>query len=162
MNKLFFITGAEGAGNSSIIHYLNNAVSKTKVYDFDEKGVPSNPPLQWRLDTTDYWIKKSIENSKKGFSTIISGLSFPSEIKKSKYFEKAPDIYFCLLDLNEKEREKRLIRRDASKEVINDTEQLINLKKEFQDLNNSKIINTNNKEIQQVAEEIIKWVDKKI
>lgn len=82
MSKLFFIIGAEGAGNTSIIPHLKTLSENIRAYDFDEKGVPLNPPIQWRLNTTDYWIKKSIKNSKNNINTIISGLSFPSEIKR--------------------------------------------------------------------------------
>tara|TARA_Y100000034_G_C6645321_1_gene282261 strand:+ start:199 stop:435 length:237 start_codon:yes stop_codon:yes gene_type:complete len=65
MTKLYFITGAEGVGKSSIIPILKKKFPEIDVHDFDEVGVPENPPLQWRYDTTLHWLNVAIKNQKK-------------------------------------------------------------------------------------------------
>ncbi len=81
MTKTIFITGAEGTGKTSLIPYLKKDLN-FEIHDFDEVGVPSNPPLQWRLDTTKYWLKIANENKKKGKNTLIAGLIFPEEVER--------------------------------------------------------------------------------
>jgi dephospho-CoA kinase len=157
MTKTYFITGAEGTGKTSIIPYLKEKLLDLDIHDFDEVGVPLNPPLKWRLDTTLYWIKKAIQNQKKEISTCIIGLSFPKEINEFKESKKINKIDFLLLDVNIKERERRLKKRKSSKEVIKDLEQLKELKKQFK---NKKVINTSKLSIEETAKKIIKYLKK--
>ena len=60
MNKLkiFFITGTNSAGKSTIVPILRRNLSdKFIVYDFDEVGVPKNVDAKWRQQTTNYWLE---------------------------------------------------------------------------------------------------------
>lgn len=155
--KTYFITGAEGTGKTSIVPILKKYLPEIDIHDFDEKGVPLNPPLKWRLDTTLYWIKKAIKNQKKEISTCILGLSFPKEINQFKESKKIKHINFLLLDINQKEREQRLSKRNSSKEVIKDLRQLKELRKQFK---KEKIIDTSNLSIENVAQKVIKYIKK--
>jgi hypothetical protein len=105
MTKVYFITGAEGVGKTAIIDGLKRKFPKIKIYDFDEVGVPQNPPLQWRLNTTLYWIRVALKNQQRKKSTCILGLSFPSEIRSFEEFKNLENINFFLLDLSTRERE---------------------------------------------------------
>ncbi|MFC1710746.1 hypothetical protein ACFLZJ_01150 [Nanoarchaeota archaeon] len=155
MAKTFFITGAEGTGKTSIIPYLKENLPNLEIHDFDEVGVPENPPLQWRLDTTLYWIKIAEKNQEKNLSTCIIGLSFPSEVNDFKESEKLNKISFCLLDVNKEEREKRLGKRNASNEVIADIDPLNKLRNEIKKL---KVIDTSNLSIEETANKVINWI----
>src|SRR3989344_5415159 len=158
MPKLYFITGAEGVGKSSIIPLLKKQFPKIEIHDFDEVGVPENPALQWRYNTTLHWLEIAIENQKRAQSTIIAGLSFPNEVSKFKEYKKIK-IVFCLLDVHKKERENRLQKRNAPKELINDLYQLHLLRKKLKITKfEKKIINTTNMSIKQTAEKIINWI----
>lgn len=154
-----FITGAEGVGKSSIIQRLKQYFYYIDIHDFDEVGVPKNPPLSWRLDTTKYWIKKAIENQSKGISTCILGLCFPEEVKSFDEFKKLNEVIFCLLDIDEKEREKRLIKRNASKEVIEDTENLYELKRQIKKVKGI-IINVSRLSINETFEKVKEAINK--
>jgi dephospho-CoA kinase len=158
MANVFFITGAEGAGNSSIIKFLRDLFVGFDVHDFDEVGVPNNPPLQWRLDTTEYWLKVAAKNTKINVSTIISGLSFPSEVNKSPSFEDTANIFFCLLDVSESERKRRLEKRGASQNVIADTNQLHMMRDEFRRCSNCFVIDTTSKNLQEVERKVASWI----
>ncbi len=156
--KTFFITGAEGAGKTSIIPILKKKLQNIEVHDFDEVGVPLNPTLQWRVNTTRHWIKTAIKNQKKGISTCIVGLCFPSEVKSLKE-SLFLELRFCFLEVSQKERETRLRKREASQEVIADLEQFNQLKKEAKNIPLAKKINTSSLSVHHVAQKIIHWIE---
>ena len=153
MIKIFFITGAEGVGKSTLIKVLKNKLKKTKIYDFDEVGVPINPPLSWRYKTTKHWLKVANKNNK---DTMVIGLSFPKEILR--FSNSKENLYFCLLDINIKEREKRLKKRGAQKEVIKDLKELKNLREQFKHLKHFKKINVSNLKPNEIANKIFDWI----
>lgn len=161
MESLYFITGAEGVGKSSIIEILRIRFPNIDVHDFDEVGVPDNPDLQWRYDTTLHWIKVAIENQKKGVSTIIAGLSFPNEVLMYKDYEEMGKVLFCLLDVHESERARRLCKRNASKNVIEDLCQLHQLREKFKEIKfENVIIDTTGISIKDVEEKVVEWIEK--
>jgi len=157
MAKTYFITGSEGTGKTSILPLLKKEFPERDIHDFDEVGVPINPPLKWRLDTTLYWIKKAIKNQKKGISTFIIGLSFPNEITNFEESKKLDKINFILLDVSEKEREKRLENRNALQDVIKDLKQLKELRRQFK---KEDIIDTSNLSIEETSKQVIKQIKK--
>jgi len=162
MAKLYFITGACGTGKSSIIPYLKKNLEGFDIHDFDEVGVPENPTVQWRKDTTDYWLKVASENAKKDISTLIVGLSIPQEVRNSQYFSSAPKIYYCLLDISEEERCKRLSKRGASKELIEDLEELVGLRKWVSESDFEYIIiDTAGRSIEETSEKVISWIKRR-
>jgi thymidylate kinase len=154
-----FITGAEGVGKSSILEKIKLELPETEVHDFDEVGVPKNPPLKWRLDTTLHWLKFAMNKQSKKINVCIIGLSFPKEIKSFGEFKKLKNVYFLLLDINEKEREKRLVKRGASREVISDKRSLVELRKQIKNVD-GKIIDTSNLSINDVSSKLIKFLEK--
>ena len=155
MTKTIFITGAEGTGKTSLLPYLKKDLN-FEIHDFDEVGVPSNPPLQWRLDTTKYWLKIANENKKKGKNTLIAGLIFPEEVERYDEYGSL-NIEFILLDISKEERKKRLVKRKSEQELIEESERINELKKQFEKTKfKTNIINVNSKTIEETAEEIIK------
>lgn len=83
--SVFFITGTSGSGKTTLTHYLKSKLPKDlfEVYDFDENGVPANPDKTWRQETTDSWLIKAQENSAEHKSTVICGVTVPSEVLSS-------------------------------------------------------------------------------
>ena len=81
--SVIFITGVCGVGKTSLIPHLSSHLDSDKwvIVDFDQKGVPDNASREWRLETTQKWIKFAEENEKKGMNTIVCGFSRPSEIQ---------------------------------------------------------------------------------
>ena len=152
---IYFISGAEGVGKSTIIFHIKKKLKKKRVYDFDSIGVPRNPPLSWRHKTTKHWLKVSEKNEELGKDTIIIGLSFPKEVRR---FSKRKDTRFILLDISIKEREKRLRKRRAEEGVIKDTAQLIALRKDFRSLKNKRIINVSKLTPAQTSTKLLKFL----
>ncbi|MCH7568602.1 MAG: hypothetical protein IIA87_04230 [Nanoarchaeota archaeon] len=158
VSNSYFITGAEGAGKSSLVPLIKKRFPNIDVHDFDSVGVPPNPQLQWRLDTTLHWIKIALKNQEKNKSTCIIGLSFPSEVEEFEESKKLNKILYCLLDMHEKERKKRLRKRNTP-EMIEDLEQLNKLREDFKQTKyKTNIIDTSNLSLNEVANEIIDWL----
>lgn len=160
MNKIIFITGSCGVGKTSIVPLLKETLSDYDIYDFDELGVPENPPLSWRHETTKHWLKVARENLENNKSTIISGLSIPSEIEE---FAKdlLDKIYMILLDISIDEREKRLKLRTADEELICDLEEVEGLRKWVPESNlkGKEILDVTHLSIEETAEKIVKIVE---
>jgi hypothetical protein len=92
MKKIYFVTGVNGVGKTSVIPYLKSMLrDKFEVHDFDERGVPDNVGRQWRIEETDYWIKLGEVNFQKGIITVVCGFARPSE-------QNNPSVGFILLD----------------------------------------------------------------
>jgi hypothetical protein len=158
MTKTIFILGAEGVGKSSVLDLLKKEFLGIDFYDFDEVGVPEDPSLQWRLDTTLHWINKSLENQKKGKITCVLGLFFPEELKGFENFEKLKEVSFCLLNVGERERERRLKKRGATKEVIEDVENLLGLRKQIKEIT-GKVIDTSKLSIEETFERLKDFIE---
>ncbi len=107
--KIYFVSGANTAGKSTIIPLLKKALpAYFHIHDFDERGVPNSVTTDWRKNETKHWLRLAMRNSKKGFSTIICGLSMPEEIYG---VEKSKKIIFILLDISAQQIGKRMRQR---------------------------------------------------
>jgi thymidylate kinase len=107
--KIYFITGVNTAGKSTMVPLLKkNLSSYFDIHDFDERGVPDNVDGKWRQKETKYWLRVGIRNIKKEISTIVCGLSLPEEIFK---VSKSKKIKIAFLDVSAKEISKRLRKR---------------------------------------------------
>lgn len=90
------------------------------VHDFDENGVPQNPSKEWRQETTDIWIQISNENEKNKISTVICGVSVPSEILNSPSLNKDTDLVFGILHADDEVIKNRLKERGWNDQLIQD------------------------------------------
>lgn len=167
MKKLYFVTGVNGVGKTSVIEHLKSMLGDSfEVHDFDERGVPNNVGRQWRIDETKYWIDLGIANYDKGRKTVVCGFARPSE-------QNNPDVGFILLDASEETIKSRLWNRYKTPESIEIIERVSGKKVDqfIQDnINFSgtireegkqygiKIINTDDLNPGKVAQEIIKEI----
>jgi len=160
MENIFFITGTPGVGKTSIINLLKKTLNKFEIHDFDDVGVPNNPSLNWRYQTTKHWLKIGKENLEKNKSTIICGLTIPQEIEKYMLTELEGKIYIFLLDVSIKEREKRLKLRNADQKLIDDLEEVIGLREWVpkSKLKGKNIINTTKLSIKEVTNNVEKLI----
>lgn len=100
MAKIYFVTGVNGIGKSTLLHTLAPMLDATfDLHDFDERGVPDNADADWRLSETVHWINLGQRNLLEDRSTIICGYSKLSEIEQARHASGA-DIRICLLDAN--------------------------------------------------------------
>lgn len=110
-NTFYFVAGASGSGKTAIIVDLQKTLGDTvSVYDFDSIGVPEGADKTWRQESTEKWLQRLLKENKDAclIGQIVLGelLACPS----AKQLEK---INFCLLDVSDAERIKRLKKRNT-------------------------------------------------
>lgn len=176
MSKIFFITGVNGVGKSTIVSYLKQILYEDKfvVYDFDARGVPPDADRRWRISETKYWLSEGNRLSKEGKNTVICGFVKPSDFEEYNLINReSPEIILILLDAKSEIIRQRLINRytkngifDQSQTVIGKPiDKFINdnvwfaeqIKSEFEKLNSS-IIDTSNLIPEEVAKKTAKII----
>jgi broad-specificity NMP kinase len=118
---IFFITGTSGAGKTTLQNNLELHLDQDtyEIYDFDQNGVPENADAAWRQKTTDYWLMRAHENAAKNKSTVICGVSVPTEVMHSMVKVQEP-IYFGFIQIADQIIHSRLERRGWSEQLIQD------------------------------------------
>lgn len=160
--NVYFITGTSGSGKTTLTHYLKEKLPKTffEIYDFDENGVPPNADKAWRQKTTDYWLQKAQENSVNNKSTVICGISVPSEILGSSKKPNLP-IYFGFIKISDEIIKQRLQERNWNEQLIQDNINWAHyLESEVKKQKHSLIVDSSlHINPEQTAHEFIKWID---
>lgn len=157
MASIIFITGAEGAGKSSILPHLKKALPRIEFHDFDEIGVPPNPTLEWRLETTRYWIRVALRNQENGRTSCIVGHVFPIEVEKQLKSKEVHNLFFCLLDLEPEARSTRLGKRNTPE--MTEWNPIPRLRKEFEETKFSTLtIKTDTLTIEETALRAAEWL----
>ncbi len=158
---IFFITGTSGSGKSTLKKYLQPELQHESyvIYDFDENGVPENADASWRQITTDNWLSQAYKNNLQQKSTIICGVSVPSEVLNSKNKPNIP-IYFGFLKISDDIITSRLKARGWNDQLIQDNihwahylEIEVSKCQQSLVLNNSESISP-----QQIASECVTWI----
>src|SRR5262245_21606468 len=108
---LFFLTGASGSGKSASLPGLRAALPTMDWRDFDEFGVPSQCPREWRPLMTERWIKVALENQRRGQDTGITGGAVMGEILACPSAPQVDKIHVALLDCDDVIRLDRLRQR---------------------------------------------------
>ncbi len=171
--KIYFITGVCGSGKTSVIEPLKNLLPSEQydIHDLDERGVSGQGGREARLTETKYFIALGKDNLEKGISTIICGFARPSEMKELS--PEQENIDFVLLDAQPETIQTRIKSRYSTPEKEKTfVEKHSKTVKQFADENSSfvgvlreefletgyAIIATNDKNPEQVAEEISKII----
>jgi len=178
--NIIFITGSSAVGKTPLVASLKKVLPDSFiVHDLDEKLPEANRTEnnwlhKWRNKTTKFFLDEAVKNAGLNKSTIISGLTFPSEIYKLADSNIAKKIKILLLDANnEALRDRFLTGRFSNQNNVaalkKDTgltpEELIEknkrdidrLKKECVE-HNAKIIDTSDLKTDEVASQIKNWL----
>ncbi len=163
--SIFFITGTSGCGKSTLMMLLKLQLLGLQfaVYDFDEVGVPANADQVWRQQTTDYWLIKAGENSLQNISTIICGVTVPSEVLGSLHKPDLP-IYFGFIKVADAIIHNRLQQRGWDEQLIQDNLTWAQfLQNEVEQQQNFIIVDTQiYTTVEQIADEFSKFIIDKI
>jgi hypothetical protein len=108
---MFFVTGASGSGKCACLPLLRKALPTIDWRDFDEFGVPSPCPPEWRPLTTERWIKIALEDQRQGRTTGVAGGAIMGEITVCPSAPDVDEIRVCLLDCHDVVRLDRLWQR---------------------------------------------------
>jgi len=110
MSKIYFITGVNGVGKSTIMPYLSALLpnNKYEIHDFDERGVPENADGKWRVSETAYWVNEGVKLAQQGKIIIICGF-----VKLADFQNNTNDLEIIkvLLDANPEIIKQRLVKR---------------------------------------------------
>jgi gluconate kinase len=112
MNKIYFISGVNGVGKSSIMPHLNSLLpmDKFEIHDFDERGVPENAGGEWRISETKYWVDLGIKLLLKGKNIIVCGFVKPQDFEEM-LSNKSLGITLIFLDASPEIIRQRLMGR---------------------------------------------------
>ena len=159
--NIFFITGTSGSGKTTLVNYLKATLPQGlfEVYDFDENGVPLNADKAWRQETTNYWLIRAQVNNEENKSTIICGVTVPSEVLSFSKKSIMP-IYFGFIKVDDETIKQRLKIREWDDQLIQDN---INwshyLESEVKKQDNHFIVdNLYYSTPQQVADAFFEWI----
>ncbi|MBA2306832.1 AAA family ATPase [Candidatus Dependentiae bacterium] len=159
--NIFFITGTSGSGKTTLVTYLKARLPQTlfEIYDFDEKGVPPNADTAWRKETTDYWLMKAQKNNEQNKSTIICGVTVPSEIVSSVKKPAIP-IYFGLIKVDDETIKQRLTIRGWNDQLIQDNSNWARyLEAEVKKQTNHYVVDTACYDTpEEIADVFVKWI----
>ena len=108
---MFFLTGASGSGKSASLPGLRAALPTMDWRDFDEFGVPSPCPREWRPLVTERWIQVALENNKRGKDTGVVGGAIMGEILACPSAPSVGKIHVALIDCHDVVRLDRLRKR---------------------------------------------------
>jgi len=111
MAEYYFIGGARGSGKTAIMSDLQTLLGNNiKVYDFDDIGIPEGADTKWRQESTEKWLEKLLADGK---DACLLGQVVLGEILACPSALKLDNIHFCLLDVNDFERIRRLKKRNT-------------------------------------------------
>lgn len=161
---IVLITGASGCGKTTVTRGLSDLAT---IYYFDDIGVPEakamidqyGSPENWQEWATHAWIKKLYNQDKQ--LVVLEG-SFNPEFAIYKLKELGINHYQIIcLSTKRSIREQRLIDRKQPELVSQDMENFARILEEKTIASNGMIIDTSDKSINEVVEEIKSLIDKK-
>lgn len=129
---IIFITGISCSGKTYLFDSLQkrSKYSSISFHDIDENGVPEVGRKHWRPYRVEELLHNAIREYKDGKSSVLCGISNPSEIFNFKYFTPSINVHFLLLDIPMNTYQTRIEERlKNSNEDIDHTELEIATKK---------------------------------
>ena len=90
-------------------------IDRLVVHDFDEIGVPSTADSRWRQRTMEAWIQRVLGYQDTGLDVLLVGQSPLGEVLASPSATRLNGVAACLQDVDDRERWRRLERRDPGK-----------------------------------------------
>lgn len=122
MSKVYFISGVNGVGKSSIMQHLRTLLptERYSVIDFDSRGVPDGADHNWRRDEVKHWVQEGIKAISLGKELIVCGF-----VKPADFEEGGPEVKIIVLDADPETIRKRLVGRYTKDGVFDENQKVI-------------------------------------
>ncbi|EKD85952.1 MAG: hypothetical protein ACD_37C00567G0001 [uncultured bacterium] len=159
----FFLTGTSGSGKSTIVESIQKLLPFVDVHDFDEGGVPEGADEKWRIERTNDWLKVAQDNHKKGMSTIICGVSVPSEVNYAPAYSEQLSVHFGVIHTEPDDVRGRLKKRGWNDSLIeNNITWAQHLEQFVKAEPDNFLVDSSKYNPDQVTEKICNWIINKI
>lgn len=124
--KIYFISGVNGVGKSTLIPHLRIQLPADKyvVHDFDARGVPDGADHNWRKSEIRHWLEEGTKAAKEGKGTIICGFAKPEDFDGLTRAE-TPEIEVIVLDADPETIRTRLTNRYTKDGVFDENQKVI-------------------------------------
>jgi len=125
MSKIYFISGVNGVGKTSIMPFMKTLLpsEKYEIHDFDERGVPANADGNWRISETKYWVDLGSKLASIGKNIIVCGFVKPADFQ-DQLSNKSLGITLIFLDAQPEIIRQRLVGR-YTKDGYFDEDQMV-------------------------------------
>lgn len=159
---LFIVTGASGAGKTTVIGDLRKISPDFDVFDVDA----IHPFIRddWQK-IRNIWLRVARSIAESGRITILCGTMMPWDVEKCEDYSCFSHIYYLNLHCNDEDRERRLRARNWPEEMIQEHKNFAKWLLENADKAYTPpmpIVDTSNTEVAEVAAQIREWTLKYI
>ena len=172
--KIYFISGVNGVGKSTLIPHLRALLPTNKyiVHDFDARGVPDGADHTWRKSEIRHWLDEGTKSATEGKETIICGFAKPEDFAEIKDAD-MPQVEIIVLDADSETIRTRLRNRYTKDGIFDENQKVIGkpinefienniyycsvMRKECAEAG-CKIIDTSHTSPQEVAKEVVKII----
>lgn len=117
----FLISGAPGAGKTSCLKRLRQALPNISWHDHDEIGVPPDADLVWRQRTLERWVQEALKRQDRGRSMGLTSNAPFGELLATPSFPRLSGARGIVIDVADQERVRRLRSRGAAGLACQDT-----------------------------------------
>ncbi len=117
---LFSVTGASGAGKSTVLAQLGDADwgADVECLEFDSIGVPAGADTAWRHEAIEAWVQRAIERQEHGTHLVLCGQVPMGELLAAPSADRLEGIAVCVLHCSPEVRSLRLLARGEDPAAI--------------------------------------------
>lgn len=117
---LFSLTGASGAGKSTVLAHLQHASwgAPVRCVEFDSIGVPDGADTAWRHGAIEHWVQQALAAEAEGAHMLLCGQVPMGELLAAPSADRLTGIAVCLLHCSPEVRGERLLHRGEHPEAI--------------------------------------------
>ena len=110
---LFSLTGASGAGKSTVLAHLDGVSwpEPVRCVEFDSIGVPDGADTAWRHGAVEHWVQQALLAEDDGEHMLLCGQVPMGELLAAPSAERLGGIAVCMLHCSPEIRTERLLAR---------------------------------------------------
>lgn len=117
---LFSLTGASGAGKSSVLAHLSEVDwdADVECVEFDSIGVPEGADTAWRHAAVETWVQRALAAQERGGHLVLCGQVPMGELLAAPSADRLDGVAVCLLHCSPDVRRSRLLARGEDPSAI--------------------------------------------